>query len=269
MILTELMGGLGNQLFQIFAGISLALDIGSDYRFCDKFYYNTPKKVTKRLTYWENFLSDLKDKVLNINEDKRKYNIYLYENARKYKQIPKNNNLLLKGYFQSYKYFENNYEKIIEILNIRDKQEIVKKKYDYDYDNICSIHFRYGDYKQKKKYHINLDKNYYKKSVDFINAKKYLIFYEKEDKELVENIINYIKKDEVDYIYIDTSIPDYEQLLIMSLCKDNIIGNSTFSWFGAYFNKREDKRVVQPSKTIHKENNIYDLSPNEWITIEI
>lgn len=143
------MGGLGNQLFQIFAGISLALDIGVDYKFCDKFYYNTPKKVTKRSIYWNNFLLELSDKVLNIKDDRNIYIKYSYCNSRKYKDIPKIDNQYLNGYFQSYKYFEKNYEKIIEILNIRDKQKIIKDK--YDYDNICSIHFRYGDYKHIKK----------------------------------------------------------------------------------------------------------------------
>lgn len=269
MIVVELMGGLGNQLFQIFACISLALDLNTNFKFCDKFYYNIPKGCTKRFTYWNNFLSDISDKVLDLKEDRKKYKIYNYQNARKYKDIPKINNLILNGYFQSYKYFEKNYEEIIKIINIRDKQKKVREKYNFDYDNICSIHFRYGDYKHKKKFHINLDINYYKRATDKINAKKYLLFYEKEDKDLIERNINYIKKDGVEYIYINTSIPDYEQLLIMSLCKDNIIGNSTFSWFAAYFNERKDKKIIQPSRTITKENSMFDFSPNDWITINI
>ena len=60
---------------------------------------------------------------------------------------------------------------------------------------------------------------------------------------------------------------DWEEMLAMSLCNHNIIANSTFSWWGAYFNSNEDKIVCYPSVWFGpelKNNNTVDLFPEEW-----
>jgi hypothetical protein len=53
----------------------------------------------------------------------------------------------------------------------------------------------------------------------------------------------------------------------MSLCKNNIIANSTFSWWGAYLNQSIDKKVISPVKWFNNGLNEKDLIPQEWIKI--
>ena len=70
---------------------------------------------------------------------------------------------------------------------------------------------------------------------------------------------------------VKDDIPDWKQLLIMSICHHNIIANSTFSWWGAYFNTNPTKLVCYPNAWfgIKKQNYIMnDLFPENWKKID-
>ncbi|MFM8313149.1 MAG: alpha-1,2-fucosyltransferase [Deltaproteobacteria bacterium] len=60
-------------------------------------------------------------------------------------------------------------------------------------------------------------------------------------------------------------------MLLMSVCKDNIIANSSFSWWGAYFNSNPNKIVTYPSKWFGPiaGHDTRDLCPPEWNKINV
>ena len=144
----------------------------------------------------------------------------------------------------------------------------------HELNDTVSMHFRIGDYKKLQDYHPLATYEYYERALRFIqNMKKdinfdILYFCEDVDIEDVLLIINKLVIQFPSYKFIrgEKTLEDWEQMLLMSCCRHNIIANSSFSWWSAYFNSYPDKIVCYPSiwfgtKTI---NDISDLCPPEW-----
>ena len=286
MITCNLMGGLGNQLFQIFAVISYAIKRNQDFQFINREKLGEDTN-TVRYTYWHSFLSKLKNCLFDEYPD---FNFVFREEGYRYRVIPShltypNTDTMIFGYFQSYKYFQQNYKLICLILDIFEKRELVLQecvsKNLIKIENLektISLHFRIGDYAKAPLCHPLMSYDYYKKSLSYIlNNIDYfprvLYFCEEDDFETVNNIILKLKHDYPQIIFDRASnqLDDWKQLLLMSSCKHNIIANSTFSWWGAYFNSYEDKIVCYPSTWFGPamtNHDTSDLFPPEWIQIK-
>ena len=59
---------------------------------------------------------------------------------------------------------------------------------------------------------------------------------------------------------------DWEEMYLMSCCKNNIIANSSFSWWGAFLNGHKEKIVVAPKQWMNDDVG-NDICPKEWIRI--
>ena len=145
----------------------------------------------------------------------------------------------------------------------------------YDYKNTISIHFRIGDFKSVAHVPI-LNIEYYINSLNKVildtgkNNWNILYFYEKVDQLLIEKNITILNKEfeNLNFIGINNELQDWEQMIVMSLCRHNIIANSTFSWWGAYLNKN-DNFVYYPDTWFHKnvDYKTDDLIPENWMKI--
>ena len=283
MITCNLMGGLGNQIFQIFATISYAIKSRNEFKFTNATSLGSGT-TTVRYTFWDSFFSRLKNfttdnfpSLYTISEEDFTFNeLPIYEMI--------NNNVLIHGYFQSYKYFETNYDIICRIIGLEQKKEklLSKMKYNLVYlKNVISLHFRLGDYKQVQSVHPIMSKEYYERSLSYIldNYKTsnteltVMYFCEDEDIDDVQTKILYLseKFPELKFIRGDNNLEDWEQMLLMSCCHHNIIANSSFSWWSAYFNSWNDKIVCYPSVWFGQTANIntIDLCPPNWTKIEV
>jgi hypothetical protein len=292
MISVNLMGGLGNQLFQIFATIAYAI------KHKHKFVFPYSDKLAQRVTYWNNFMISLKMfTTANLNNRVTNNDIQKMEGIGEkdfhYNELPASdpsNPFILNGYFQSYKYFENEVDQIYSLLRLdKQKQQIIEEYSDlFSVDGTkISMHFRLGDYKQLQHYHPIMAPQYYQNSLTAILEKSglqsatILYFCEEEDNDIVIQFIDVLKlyfattEYKLDFVKVDDKIADWKQVLIMSSCHHNIIANSSFSWWGAYMNSSVDKIVCYPSlwfgQTMHQHHGFKDtrdLFPENWIKID-
>ena len=262
-------GGLGNQLFQIFALIN----------YCIKHNYKWvfPKNMQvwdKRETYWETCFKNLNMYTVDnsIIDSFESYNSVFH-----YKEIPiLSKNTTLNGYFQSEKYFKDNYAKIYKLIGFDRLREGIKRL--IPEENTISLHFRMGDFGNLA-HHPLINDAYYNSSIRHIlentESKDFTIYYscEQTDEHIASKRIQGMKTNfpTIKFKQISNQLDDYEQMLFMSCCNHNIIANSTFSWWSAYFNDNSGKIVCYPSTWFgyaKRELNLNDLHPNEWVKVD-
>lgn len=290
MITHELAGGLGNQLFQIVTTIALAIRTNQSFFFV----YSTKLgqgETTIRPTYWNTLFKDLKK--FTVNETVASIYMkgklfYIREINHNYNQISLHNLgeidlFILSGYFQSYKYFAFEFQNISKMIGFERQVENTLNSNPTVGDMIrndnssISLHFRLGDYKHLKDWHPIMPFEYFKKSLEYIvfnSDQHHNVYYfcEKEDLIYVEGVIKELKKYlRFNFYHIPSDISDWEQLLLMSSCKHNIIANSSFSLWAAFLNISKNKIVCYPSHWVtHKMNvNTSDMFPGNWIKIDV
>lgn len=259
MITIEIMGGLGNQLFQIACLLSYSL------KYKIPFYFErVPTKKIDRPLYWDNLFKSLKPFL------KEPMQLPIYKEPHyHYSKLPYiEESFKLLGYFQSYKYFSENEESIFRLLRIRESQALFK-------ETSVSLHFRIGDYKDLQEHHPLLSIDYYVKALDQLikdtgkDDWNVIYFFEKKDTTLVKEHIEKLKKYNLTFEPIDHCLSDWQQMLKMSVCKHNIIANSSFSWWGAYLNQSSPK-VYYPKVWFGPAQGIKqmeDLCPPTWTII--
>lgn len=290
MITCQLKGGFGNQLFQIFAIIAYSLDNKFPFKF---FYSEKVPSITPRSSYWDSFLKSLKFFTIRALPSHLKI---LQHPAFEYQDIPivkgKSQNICIDGYFQSHKYFEHRKDDIFRLIQLTaQKKKFLATHNIGNMDNTISMHFRLGDYKHLGHTHPIMNVRYYINALTTILSKvpcqnfNVIYFCESEDNEHVKtHYINEITQifPSLTFTKASDDMADWEQVLYMSQCTHNIIANSSFSWFGAFFNtihdtKKKNKKnqhiVCYPSVWFvghaAESNNTKDMFPESWKKIEV
>ena len=253
----NLKGGLGNYLFQIASTYSYA----KEFNKTPIFETETSVTVHKNIKYYND---NILKKISLITKDNLNYKHNYIERVFHYNKIPLfNDSVKLDGYFQSEKYFEKYTSEIRELFTFN-IPHIIKKYDSFIHKNKCSIHVRRGDYLKSPNHHPTQPIQYYLNAMKhFNNDTIYLIF--SDDINWCKQ--NFPKNDKL--IFIEGN-KDYEDLMLMSMCQNNIICNSTFSWWAAWLNKNKNKKVVAPRRwfgSALSKNNTKDIYPKNWILL--
>jgi len=264
MIYCNLKGGLSNILIQMAAVKSMAIDKGTDCSFTNLNYQlnlindemeNNPKvkHAFEYMLIFDKFNTSLPSSELPIIHFP-----FVYKKI----DLP-NDNFYVDGFFQSEKYFAHNRKELLEWFKI---PEQIKEKIELKYSELfkqrtTSIHVRRGDYLRYPNHHPVQTLEYYNKSIEYLKDSTDLFMVFSDD---IEWCKDNIKTDNI--IYFEDE-KDYIEIYLMSLCDNNIISNSSFSWWGAWLNRNENKIVIGPKIWFGSEiqHNTNDILPEKWV----
>lgn len=260
-ITAEIVGGLGNQMFMIAHAVAQGLK------------NNTP--VMFDVNHWL---------TASTGEQHVHYNYKIFNKITKVNFLPETNNITeahhndpklnfnldkpikFFGYYQSINNFLG-FDKEIQELFSPDIEDINKLTSLYPQiteEKVISIHVRRGDYCRLPHILPIIDKSYYIDVMEQNNDYDYLFIFT-DDKNWVVNNLSFKNS-----IIVENLI-NYEALWLMSLCKINIIANSTFSWWAGFLNKNKNKKIFVPSIWFGPSGPFpyYNIYPADWIKVNV
>lgn len=287
MIIVNLKGGLGNQMFQYALGRALTLknndilkldtgslsqakELGNIYRPFDLDAFTILKDVAyteeiTQLKYPYGFVS----KVVRLFKRKILRQTSVVFNQ---KIASLTGSHYLDGYWQSPKYFESIRPTLLTDFTLRDPlstsaQDLLNQ---IKNTNSVSLHVRRGDYVQNPRV---LRENgvcsvgYYEKAVTEIEKTHHGVTYF-----VFSDDINWIKSNialpNKTVVFVeDATLSAPQELYLMSQCQHNIIANSSFSWWAAWLNQHEDKVVIAPTPWFDTISYDPNLIPDSWIQL--
>jgi hypothetical protein len=181
--------------------------------------------------------------------------------------------IILCDYFQKNSNFECYAEEIKKYLTYQGEltesnrlylEQIKSSK------NSVSLHIRRKDYVEKS----NVQNNFFYTSLEYYeNSLSLLNEIEKIDKLFIfSDDIQWVKDNIIlnyETVYIDNDGPDYQHQFLMSQCKNNVITNSTFSWWAAWLNGNKSKKICVPERWFADDTRADDIYiPEGWIKVK-
>lgn len=186
-------------------------------------------------------------------------------------KINKKRIVFYTGWWQSERFFKDisdELRKDFSFPEFRDKKNLeISEK--IKNSNSISIHIRRGDYLSDKGLGGLASLEYYQRAIKYIKSKvenPYFFIFSNDIEWCKENL----NLENSFYINWNKGEESYRDMQLMSLCKHNIIPNSTFSWWGAWLNNNPEKIVIAPEKWFNDCTNLdySNIVPETWIKIK-
>lgn len=275
MVFVKIGDGLGNQMYNYACGYaaakknndSLCLDISEcdnsdirDYQLEEVFKIDCHNTVSfsNKTVFHKIFKRLWRDLLHHVIYENKNY-VFLYD-ERVYRKKRFRNNYLY-GYWQNYQFFEFCKEDIIRQFQCKYEQSesvksLIKR---FSEENTCAIHIRGGDI-------IGPAAEYFRNAIDLMGEKnptvKYIVFTN-DMKKASECMQEWEPGINAEFIGNMGSFSDEDEFFLMSACRNQIISNSTFSWWAAYLNSYGKKQIIAPFIS-NASSNIY---PEGWTVI--
>lgn len=292
MIITKIVGGLGNQMFQYAAARALSLRLGqpllldisafNHYSLHNGFelarIFNCINKQAsaseiREVLGWQG--GDFFREVLarNCLRMFRKSSLVIephFEYWPNIRYLP--GNCYMSGYWQSERYFFDESRQIHEDFDFKedaspDNQKLIDRMLK---SNSVSLHIRRGDYISSlanSKIYAACSADYYRKAIDYISSRilnpEFYVF--SDDVAWVKRNLHFECSHE--FVSHNSGACSYNDMRLMSFCQHNIIANSSFSWWGAWLNSNHEKIVIAPHSWFINGTNTDDLYPQGWVKL--
>jgi hypothetical protein len=283
MIVVGLKGGLGNQLFQYALGRRLAMEQGCPLIIDDRALNSDPLRnyalnqfqiaypLAKPLSYPLHGLGIYLNPIYKSLPFAQSLTI---ANEKRFAFDPEilesEGNIYLNGYWQSERYFLPIRQTLLEDLQLAKplNSEQAALAQQIRQTNAVSLHIRRGDYVSDStthSYHGLCDLDWYMRTVNAITqdiSKPHFYIFSDDYAWATKNLnlshpTHFIEPQKDGYESID--------MHLMSLCKHNIIANSSFSWWGAWLNQNPHKKVIAPANWFaNAPHDTRDLIPSSW-----
>lgn len=244
MFIVKFMGGLGNQLFQL----NFLYFLVQKYPMAE-IRVNTRSYMIRR-SHGGFFLNFLKKKRFYI---KQNYELITDETFQD--ELPIDANLIFLGYWQDKRFFEKNH------IDFRLVMRRVIKFSEIDIvnsipSNAVSIHVRRGDYTTDKFLGSIATDQYYQNAIDYflkiVREPTFLVFTDGDENTILRTLDFHGAKVSFPKLTGNSKHDAFLDIFRMSLCSHHIIANSSFSWFGQYFNRNTNKIVVCPEYWVNQ-----------------
>lgn len=288
MIILNLKGGLGNQMFEYGLGRYLSRKNKTDLKFSIGHYdagwgnydlsaFNIEEKfaTSEEISHFKKFQKKTGRRWFLYNLFVADGTKYIQEKYFHFDPdiLELKDNTYLDGWWQTEKYFSDIRDVLLKDFTL--KQPLSGKNKDVagkiTTANSVSIHIRRKDFvTNPKTNHIHgaLPKEYYDKALAYISSR-------------IENLALFVFSDDIPWVrenlsfhfetvYIDWNDKSpHEDIRLMSLCQHNIIANSAFSWWGAWLNPAKDKIVIAPKRWFANASkcDTKDIIPKNWIKV--
>lgn len=292
LVVIQLQGGLGNQMFQYAASKALSLknrdSLLLDVSFIEE-HSQTNESFTAR-EYALDIFTNIQEEIVslkNLNKFRRENVKWKDFSGIKYPKIFRERSLsfdpsffslrppvLLQGYFQSENYFKD-FEK-----DIRNSFSFQKLQAEDDnipvleeIKNSCSVsvHIRRTDYLKPaiNKVHGVCSLEYYQQAIEIMKNKNSnaRFFFFADDKDWV---CDRFRGTNMVSVQNNSGKDSWKDMYLMSQCKHHIVANSSFSWWGAWLNKHKEKIVICPEKWIKNDDELIfsnSIIPKDWIRV--
>jgi len=299
-LIVKIQGGLGNQMFQYAAGLALALESGRELQI-DKSWYSPDVAAavdTHRqyeLDLFPNIKASFADPVYcrslkvasPVGRIRRRLSrwfplpplrTHALEQGFLYKpqisRLYKGFDCYWEGYWQSELYFKDYADRIrheFAFPNITDDQNRNFAELIAGAGNAVSVHVRLGDYisnPHAASYHGGIcNPEYYRQALAIVQEKvpdAHLVVFSDEPEKVRQHIP---LPDNVTFVNCNHGRDSFRDIQLMTMCRHHILANSSFSWWGAWLNRRDDKIVVAPRKWFNAPIDTSTLHPDGWIKL--